>query len=1302
MQEVNKEADQDNADAQGHDQATLALPPPYEDASDQSMHDSFKHVSIPPTVPDDDGNAVDIRVDEEEVPDAPLARDHSSLTPVGSTFLTPFRAYRDVLSRAPHSSCQLVRFAKVDTGDGQRNRRSSSISMVADSTSSSAPMAASAPPVSTALTPEDMLEALPHRDAIFFADRMEWCVLIAEPDLRSDGKILDRVALGPDVEVDVFKPLWRFEGDVRIATEEQRRPICAVLPESDGDEVQVDTLEVFERWRSTAGDSLLLSKRGSLSSVVPLALMESFREERWSHPRPGMTGEMQFKDAATTLIKVIGNAANGEVRSLSITGKAMTTKLGIDDISQRILGTLGFSADGKADANGQFSMIQPPDMAQASWQLTMRRAWLEIALWYQFKQAKSMSNTTLTPDLLASVPLLPEYKDPEDYLTRVFAFDRHTQFEVRPGFLPAQAQEAFDFLGADANAVEALVEHCYVANTSGLTLLDKVPFYAALQTVAPYYAQSEADLIQTRLGLEKSHGLFSELDLKQAFSRIGIVDVGSVEHANATYNDDFIVSVYRSTVGNVAANKDEVQALKDALEIIATSRGRPSELVDEVDAPVELDVGKAYSILEVNHDTDDDFISSVFAVALIDDSKSAVECTEALRVIAEERNSTALRKVYRSAIGEVDEWEAIDLEKPIGLNNIGNTCYLNSVLQYFFAIRQLREQVLLASQGETGHEEQAKQCGQDDNLTAGSAVVRVGGRQVSKREIERSRRFVRQLSQLFSNMISSPASAVTPERELAYLALVSSRVEEINDIVDTGTTHSASTPAENVASMQISHPTSGTGTETTLVEEPGSFLPERAEQSTILQSSTKAVHMPSKGDDETLSVQGIDDGQENGIITPPLPSTQVPPPPLPPRPAEKRLSPNEAGQRRNSLMQLGAQQDVSECLDNVMFQVEVALTAYGLDGRDVSGAAKEEAVENDEGWIEDGDLLRRLFLGRTLQRLEVATQEDEQKKRGPSIHTKREVFTILPIDVVEEGRDIYDGLDGFFDEETLVGSEGEPIRRTVTLTDAPAIMQIQLQRVQYDRIKGAYKSQAHLDVGQTLFMDRYLDFDPLDQDDAARLEKRRKGRAARKRIAALRMRLQALEPDKTAVSQTLKQTSDFLSSLGDPKGLQTASEGGRELQNLADVAFQQYLADEATCVQEEVRGAEEEIAALKAEVEKLWADERRIEYTLASVFMHRGEASHGHYFLNQRKLTALDKEPSTIWYKYNDQTISEVAWSEVHHDQSSATPYLLCWVRRDKLDHFDTLCRASVAASSLPAPMPADAEQQQDVTMTDA
>lgn len=36
----------------------------------------------------------------------------------------------------------------------------------------------------------------------------------------------------------------------------------------------------------------------------------------------------------------------------------------------------------------------------------------------------------------------------------------------------------------------------------------------------------------------------------------------------------------------------------------------------------------------------------------------------------------------------------VDLDKPVGLTNIGNTCYLNSILQYFFTVDAVRDIVV--------------------------------------------------------------------------------------------------------------------------------------------------------------------------------------------------------------------------------------------------------------------------------------------------------------------------------------------------------------------------------------------------------------------------------------------------------------------------------------------------------------------------------------------------------------------------------------------------------------------------------
>ena len=99
----------------------------------------------------------------------------------------------------------------------------------------------------------------------------------------------------------------------------------------------------------------------------------------------------------------------------------------------------------------------------------------------------------------------------------------------------------------------------------------------------------------------------------------------------------------------------------------------------------------------------------------------------ALRAIAESRSSTKLREFLET--GQNDGQKRGSAASPVGLDNIGNTCYLNSLLQFYFTIKPLREMVLNFDQY---REEEAS-----DEVVERK---RVGGRKVTKREIERAKK----------------------------------------------------------------------------------------------------------------------------------------------------------------------------------------------------------------------------------------------------------------------------------------------------------------------------------------------------------------------------------------------------------------------------------------------------------------------------------------------------------------------------------------------------------------------------------
>jgi ubiquitin carboxyl-terminal hydrolase 25/28 len=188
------------------------------------------------------------------------------------------------------------------------------------------------------------------------------------------------------------------------------------------------------------------------------------------------------------------------------------------------------------------------------------------------------------------------------------------------------------------------------------------------------------------------------------------------------------------------------------------------------------------------------------------------------------------------------------------LNQLGNTCYLNSLLQYFYTIKDLREAVLQLSQFDTKVLDDADAKLTEDNLKK----IRVGGRNITRREIMRSRKcawsiapvrctstyqhsVVKHLGDLFFNLEYAENPAVTPELELAKLALVMSKDEEDDEadrLQTDGSNGSADTDATLVedGAMRMS-PRGGSPLS------PGSILGKRTREASASQAKDDDIVM---------------------------------------------------------------------------------------------------------------------------------------------------------------------------------------------------------------------------------------------------------------------------------------------------------------------------------------------------------------------------------------------------------------------------------------------------------------------------
>lgn len=139
-----------------------------------------------------------------------------------------------------------------------------------------------------------------------------------------------------------------------------------------------------------------------------------------------------------------------------------------------------------------------------------------------------------------------------------------------------------------------------------------------------------------------------------------------------------------------------------------------------------MDVGDAYRMLQIPDRTVDDAAIMAAYTICVDEAPSQIETyNRALSIIAKEKDSAILGNFVSGSTAQsnrkLSEW-------PVGLQNIGNTCYLNSLLQFYFTVRPYREMVLDFESYKMDMDEESIRRKQ------------VGSRKVSKHEIERSQR----------------------------------------------------------------------------------------------------------------------------------------------------------------------------------------------------------------------------------------------------------------------------------------------------------------------------------------------------------------------------------------------------------------------------------------------------------------------------------------------------------------------------------------------------------------------------------
>lgn len=619
----------------------------------------------------------------------------------------------------------------------------------------------------------------------------------------------------------------------------------------------------------------------------------------------------------------------------------------------------------------------------------------------------------------------------------------------------------------------------------------------------------------------------------------------------------------------------------------------------------KLTYQEALNLLQVNENASDDVILEVFQRKWHQEPVSSPDqfliSSSALTKIGQVRNSLLINRYLETGIIDVSCLPAGNW--PTGLNNIGNTCYLNSLLQYYFCISPLRQSII---------EYQKTLSEFHQSIGHLESKRRIGGREVSEAEVERSIQFVYQLRDLFTDMVHTENRYVTPTKELAYLAFAPSNIEvEFEGTPSSGSVGEAEDEEE------------GAIKETTEVIDLTS-VPNAEQDIEMLD--------PVPSESEMIVEQLVDSSKDDkkedaaeAIGT----STRV-----------AKIS---SDQLENAL-EMGRQQDVTECIGNVLFQLE---------------SASEPTCLDTDG--EQQDLIKQLFFGKLRQ---VLTPLNDPTK----VRTKIERFVSLLVNVGDHPKDVYDALDQYFKNDVLQLEDGD-VNRSVAIKELPAVLQIQIQRVYYDRERFMpFKSIEPLPFEDSIYMDRYM-----DTEDPVMLKKREEAATLKKELVTLKEKQRSLL-DKNGSGMSFKS-----SLLETKRFLQSDVLENNDIEFPNKEQSIQTINSMLLKIDEELASVYHRIAFLEQELSSHFDDFKQEGYSLFAVFIHRGEASYGHYWIYIK-----DSGKNGIWRKYNDESVTEAPESEVFNfsEGNTATPYFLVYVKNGQESQIEPLHRVTTKCAS--------------------
>ncbi|RYP63659.1 hypothetical protein DL769_006914 [Monosporascus sp. CRB-8-3] len=600
---------------------------------------------------------------------------------------------------------------------------------------------------------------------------------------------------------------------------------------------------------------------------------------------------------------------------------------------------------------------------------------------------------------------------------------------------------------------------------------------------------------------------------------------------------------------------------------------------------------------------------------------------------------------------------------PPGLKNIGNTCYLNSLLQYFYNVKTVRDLINNFDQVKLELDEDAIST----RRTGGS------GNSVNLEEAIVARQFVEMLGELFNQLQSTTDAAAQPSQKLANTALSSAK--EILSERKPPPLPARPSPApplppkEDTDTVNVSvEPvtdkleTASSRSSRTLVEEEAKDTP--TESLALLNDSEDKQIAPN--DSSPQAPQPRDDVQMEDVKAPATLDEKI-------ALVSQRL---EESDRAGT-----AQQDVEEIIGNIL---EHLMRAICSDGP-MPGKPDLQADKITETFFTMIVNSTAKATAENPSQLDAATAAAEDILNEETIPERWITAFPHPDKENKVKVSLYAALDRYFTYELLLDGS---LARYSTIRSLPPILHICIQRSDASGVK----NRNPVMIPEVLYMDRYME-----------AEKGSPLWSIRRRVWAIKERLDELNsrsgkgPENVICKEAADdwQTTDFFSDAWasepatddiysiklddtlmrdlpskrkaprDSTYLPPPKRGSPKSARLTntDLAGAVGELEESLKTMSETSSAE--LNKLRKEAETNFESMQREKYSLHAVICHGGGMSAGHYWVWIRDFKR------DVWIKYNDSMVTE----DVRDSQAvleelndSGDPYYVAYVR-DELKH---------------------------------